>query len=87
MGNIEHFASSVATSVEQQSAATHEIASSVAIASTSASTVSFDIGGLAEDVAQTGKAAEEMRTAAEQVDDEALRLRQTVDGFLAAVAA
>ncbi len=63
MGNIEHFASSVATSVEQQSAATHEIASSVAIASTSASTVSFDIGGLAEDVAQTGKAAEEMRTA------------------------
>ncbi|MGL4729616.1 MAG: methyl-accepting chemotaxis protein, partial [Bosea sp. (in: a-proteobacteria)] len=87
MGNIESFASAVAVSVEQQSTATNEIASSVAVASSSSSTVSADVSGLAEDVSETGKAAQEMRAASARVDEEALKLRETVDEFLAAVAA
>jgi methyl-accepting chemotaxis protein len=87
MGNIESFASSVATSVEEQSTATNEIAGSVAIAASSAATVSSDMSVLAEDVGKTGKAAGDMRSAAQRVDGEALRLRRTVDEFLATVAA
>jgi methyl-accepting chemotaxis protein len=87
MGNIESFASSVATSVEEQSTATNEIAGSVAIAATSATTVSSDMAVLAEDVGKTGKAAQDMRVAAQRVDEEALRLRRTVDEFLTTVAA
>jgi methyl-accepting chemotaxis protein len=87
MGNVESFANSVATSVEEQSTATNEIAASVAVAAASATTVSSDISGLADDVGKTGKAAEDMRIAAARVDDEALRLRRTVDEFLAQVAA
>jgi methyl-accepting chemotaxis protein len=87
MGNVESFANSVATSVEEQSTATNEIAASVAVAATSATTVSSDMSVLAEDVGRTGRAAEDMRFAATRVDDEALRLRRTVDEFLAQVAA
>jgi methyl-accepting chemotaxis protein len=87
MGNVESFANSVATSVEEQSTATNEIAASVAVAATSATTVSSDMAVLAEDVGKTGKSAEDMRIAAARVDDEALRLRRTVDEFLAQVAA
>jgi methyl-accepting chemotaxis protein len=87
MGNIESFASAVAVSVEQQSTATNEIASSVAVASSSSSTVSADVSGLAQDVGETGKAAQDMLAASARVDDEAKRLRATVDDFLAAVAA
>jgi methyl-accepting chemotaxis protein len=87
MGNIESFANAVAVSVEQQSTATNEIASSVAVASNSSSTVSVDISELAKDVSETGKAAQEMRAASSRVDEEALKLRETVDAFLAAVAA
>jgi methyl-accepting chemotaxis protein len=87
MGNVESFANSVASSVEEQSTATNEIAASVAVAATSATTVSSDMAVLAEDVGRTGRAAEDMRFAAARVDDEAVRLRRTVDEFLATVAA
>jgi methyl-accepting chemotaxis protein len=87
MGNVESFANSVATSVEEQSTATNEIAASVAVAASSATTVSSDMAVLAEDVGKTGRSAEDMRIAAARVDDEALRLRRTVDEFLAQVAA
>ncbi|WP_181832720.1 methyl-accepting chemotaxis protein [Bosea caraganae] len=87
MGAIENFANSVATSIEQQAIATGEIASGVAMASTSALSVSSDLSVLADSVEETGRSAEQVRGAAGEVAAQALRLRATVDQFLRSVAA
>ena len=87
MGKIENFTNSVAASIEQQSAATREIATNVAMASVSSSTVSDDINQLSEAVAETGRAAGDVRVVAAGVDGEAAKLRAAVDNFLVNVAA
>ncbi|AOG06024.1 methyl-accepting chemotaxis protein [Bosea sp. RAC05] len=87
MNAIENFANSVAVSIEQQAIATGEIASGVAMASSSALSVSSDLSVLADSVEETGRSAEEVRGAAGEVAAQALRLRTTVDQFLQSVAA
>lgn len=87
MGAIENFANAVATSIEQQALATGEIASGVAMASSSALSVSSDLSVLADTVNETGQSAEQVRGAAGEVAAQALRLRATVDQFLQSVAA
>jgi methyl-accepting chemotaxis protein len=87
MNAIENFANSVAVSIEQQAIATGEIASGVAMASSSALSVSSDLSVLADSVEETGRSAEEVRGAAGEVAAQALRLRSTVDQFLQSVAA
>lgn len=87
MNAIENFANSVAVSIEQQAIATGEIASGVAMASSSALSVSSDLSVLADSVEETGRSAEEVRGAAGEVATQALRLRKTVDQFLQSVAA
>lgn len=87
MGAIESFANSVATSIEQQAIATGEIASGVAMASSSSLSVSSDLSVLADSVEETGRSAEQVRGAAGEVAAQALRLRKTVDQFLNNVAA
>ncbi|AMJ59044.1 methyl-accepting chemotaxis protein [Bosea sp. PAMC 26642] len=87
MGAIENFANAVATSIEQQAIATGEIASGVAMASSSALSVSSDLSVLADSVEETGQSAEQVRGAAGEVAAQALRLRSTVDQFLRSVAA
>ncbi|MCO5092413.1 methyl-accepting chemotaxis protein [Bosea sp. (in: a-proteobacteria)] len=87
MNAIEKFANSVATSIEQQAIATGEIASGVAMASSSALSVSSDLSVLADSVEETGRSAEQVRGAAGEVADQAQRLDSTVDQFLRNVAA
>jgi len=87
MGAIENFANSVATSIEQQAIATGEIASGVAMASSSALSVSSDLSVLADSVEETGRSAEQVRDASSEVAAQALRLGATVDQFLHSVAA
>lgn len=87
MGAIENFANSVATSIEQQAIATGEIASGVAMASSSALSVSSDLSVLADSVEETGRSAEQVRDASSEVAAQALRLGSTVDQFLHSVAA
>jgi methyl-accepting chemotaxis protein len=87
MSAIENFANSVAVSIEQQAIATGEIASGVAMASSSSLSVSSDLSVLADSVEETGRSAEEVRGAAGEVAAQALRLRTTVDQFLQSVAA
>jgi len=87
MSAIENFANSVAVSIEQQAIATGEIASGVAMASSSALSVSSDLSVLADSVEETGRSAEDVRGAAGEVAAQALRLRSTVDQFLHSVAA
>ncbi|MBN9467684.1 MAG: methyl-accepting chemotaxis protein [Bosea sp.] len=86
MGAIENFANSVAVSIEQQAIATGEIASGVAMASSSALSVSSDLSVLADSVEETGRSAEQVRQAAGEVSTQALRLDSTVDQFLKRVA-
>jgi methyl-accepting chemotaxis protein len=86
MGAIESFANSVATSIEQQAIATGEIASGVAMASSSALSVSSDLSVLADSVEETGRSAEQVRHAAGEVSAQAMRLDSTVDQFLKRVA-
>lgn len=87
MGAIENFANSVAVSIEQQAIATGEIASGVAMASSSALSVSSDLVVLADTVEETGRAAEQVRDASGEVSAQAMRLGSTVDRFLKNVAA
>jgi methyl-accepting chemotaxis protein len=87
MSTIEIFANSVAASAVQQSIATGEIANGVAQASTSALSVASDLTVLADSVEKTGRSAAEVRRSAGSVASEAERLRETVDRFLARVAA
>lgn len=86
MGAIENFANSVAVSIEQQAIATGEIASGVAMASSSALSVSSDLVVLADTVEETGRAAEQVRDASGEVSAQATRLGSTVDQFLRNVA-
>ncbi|WP_197282488.1 methyl-accepting chemotaxis protein [Bosea thiooxidans] len=87
MNAIETFANSVATSIEQQAIATGEIASGVAMASSSSLSVSSDLSVLADSVEETGRSAEQVRGAAGEVAAQAQRLDSTVDQFLRNVAA
>ncbi len=87
MNAIETFANSVAASIEQQALATGEIASGVAMASSSALSVSSDLSVLADSVEETGRSAEQVRGAAGEVATQAQRLDSTVDQFLRNVAA
>jgi len=87
MNAIETFANSVAVSIEQQALATGEIASGVAMASSSALSVSSDLSVLADSVEETGRSAEQVRSAAGEVAAQAQRLDSTVDQFLRSVAA
>ncbi len=87
MNAIETFANSVATSIEQQAIATGEIASGVAMASSSSLSVSSDLSVLADSVEETGRSAEQVRHAAGEVATQAHRLDSTVDQFLRSVAA
>lgn len=87
MNAIETFANSVATSIEQQAIATGEIASGVAMASSTSLSVSSDLAVLADSVEETGRSAEQVRGAAGEVAAQALRLDSTVDQFLRNVAA
>ncbi|MCU4178984.1 methyl-accepting chemotaxis protein [Bosea sp. BH3] len=87
MNAIEKFANAVAISIEQQAIATGEIASGVAMASSSALSVSSDLSVLADSVEETGRSAEQVRGSAGEVAAQAQRLDSTVEQFLRNVAA
>ncbi len=87
MNAIEKFANAVAVSIEQQAIATGEIASGVAMASSSALSVSSDLSVLADSVEETGRSAEQVRGSAGEVTAQAQRLDSTVEQFLRNVAA
>jgi methyl-accepting chemotaxis protein len=68
--------------VEQQDAATREIASSMEASSNASAHVSSDITGLDDAVAETSKASADMLTAASRLDEQARHLSTVADKFL-----
>jgi methyl-accepting chemotaxis protein len=79
---ISEIASSIATAVEQQGAATQEIARNVQNAATGTQEVANNVGGVTEAAGETGSAATEVLSAANDLSRQAAALRGSVTEFL-----
>jgi len=87
IGDMAGIAASIAAAVEEQGAATREIARNVQEAASGTQAVSVNIGGVTEAAGATGAAAGAMLGAAGNLTDQAATLRRQVDAFLTSVRA
>jgi methyl-accepting chemotaxis protein len=87
IGEISQIAGTIASAVEQQSAATAEIARNVQQAATGTEQVATNIGGVSQAAAETGTAAEQVLSSARTLSHEASDLRTVVRDFLQGVRA
>ncbi|HEX6978381.1 MAG TPA: methyl-accepting chemotaxis protein [Alphaproteobacteria bacterium] len=85
IGRISEIATTIATAVEEQGAATQEIARNVQEAARGTNEVSSNIVGVKQAAVQTGTAAAEVLTAANALSEQAERLRAGVDEFLSQI--
>lgn len=85
IGSINHIADDIAAAVEQQSAATMEIARSVQHAHDGTAEVSKHIRGVSDGASESGVAARNVLDAAGGLSRQAGHLRAEVDRFLAGV--
>lgn len=82
IGEIDEITGSVAAAVEQQSAATSEISYSVQQASTGTTEVSTNINGVTSAASESGRAAELVLTAADDLTNQSKALNAAVSRFL-----
>jgi methyl-accepting chemotaxis protein len=82
LGNIKQVSTSIASAVEEQSAATREIAGNVQQAAQSTSEVSSNVVGVTKAANDTGTAATQMLAAASELAKQAEALQGEVDKFL-----
>ncbi len=87
IGEINQIATTIASAVEEQGAATQEIARNVQEAATRTQEVSSNIGGVTLAAGKTGDAAGVMLDAAGDLARQSEDLRKQVDDFLAGVRA
>ena len=80
---INGIASTIASAVEEQSAATQEIARNVQQASTGTQEVSSNIGDVQKAADETGQSAGQLLEAAGELSKQSETLKQEVEGFLA----
>jgi methyl-accepting chemotaxis protein len=85
IGEINEIATSIASSVEEQGAATKEIARNVAEAARGTQEVSSSITGVRETATATGDAASQVLGAARELSQQAESLTGQVSQFIAAV--
>jgi methyl-accepting chemotaxis protein len=83
--DIDDISSTVAVAVEQQAAATTEIARSIEQAACGTQEVSSNITEVSEAAHQAGSTAHEVLSAASELNRQADELRREVEGFLAAI--
>jgi len=83
--NVREISSGIAASVEEQGAATKEIARNVQQAAQGTQDVSANIGGVTTAVMTTGQAAESVLGSADSLTGSADRLRTEVANFLASI--
>ncbi len=79
---ISDIATSISAAVEQQGAATQNIAQSVQAAAKWTSEVATNIGHVAKDAGETGEASDEMLRSAQTLSGESLQLKSEVGRFL-----
>ena len=87
MQEIEHYTSGVAAAIEQQSAATRNIAMNVATAAQATETVAAALGNVAGAATQTHASADIVLDSSQSVAAAVADLRRQVEEFLAGVAA
>ena len=87
IGAINEMTSAISISVEQQGAATQEIARNVQEAALGTGQVSSNIAAVNDAAAKTGTASSQVLASAEQLSDQAANLRADVDRFLANIRA
>jgi methyl-accepting chemotaxis protein len=87
IGNINEISTTIASAVEEQGAATQEIARNVQEAARGTQSVSHNIVSVNEAANDTGKAAQQMLGAADSLTREAGALREEVARFLSGVKA
>jgi len=87
IGDINEIASAIAASVEEQAAATSEIARNVLQAAHGAQEVSANIGGVADATKGSGAGAQEVLSSTRRLTEEAEKLKTQVKSFLAEVRA
>ena len=84
---IDGISTAIAAAVEQQQAATHEIARNAQQASISTEEVSRNISGVSQSANETGGASTQVLGAAKELSEQAEHLRAEVNRFLATVRA
>ena len=82
IGQLNEIASVIAAAVEQQGAATREIARNINQAATGTEDVSANIGAVHETSAATGQAADKVLLSAQSLSQEADSLQRLTRGFL-----
>jgi methyl-accepting chemotaxis protein len=87
IGRISDIATTIASAVEQQGAATHEITRNVQQAASGTAQVANNIAAVSDGAAKTGTASADVLTAAQALSDQSRRLRNEVEKFLATVRA
>ncbi|WP_213286152.1 hypothetical protein [Bradyrhizobium sp. sGM-13] len=84
---ISEISTTIASAIEQQGAATQEIARNVQQAAAGTQEVSANVGGVTEGAAATGAAASQVETPAGNLSRQSQQLREQVDAFLGQVRA
>ena len=87
IGQISEIASTIATAVEQQSAATQEIAGNVQNVAQGTEAVASNISQVNSGATQTGAASAEVLSSAQTLSTESARLREELDRFMSSVRA
>jgi methyl-accepting chemotaxis protein len=87
IGAINQIATAIASSVEQQGAATQEIARNIQEAAQGTERVTHNIGGATKAAANTGTAANRVLASAEELNEQATALRSKIDDFLVGIRA
>jgi methyl-accepting chemotaxis protein len=82
---VSQIAATIAAAVEEQGAATQEIARNVTEAARGTTLVASDIGGVKQGAGETGAASSQVLASAQQLAGESNRLKLEVDKFLATV--
>jgi len=87
IGELSQIATTIASAIEEQGAATQEIARNVQEAARGTQEVTTNITAVKEAATQTGAAAEQVLSSSGQLSKEASQLSREVDDFLAGVKA
>jgi methyl-accepting chemotaxis protein len=87
IGAINQIATAIASSVEQQGAATQEIARNIQEAAQGTERVNHNIGGVTKAAANTGTAADRVLASAKELNEQATVLRSKIDGFVVGIRA
>jgi len=82
IGQINEISTGIASAVEEQGAATKEIARNVQQASAGTAEVSANVVGISEAAADTGRTATRVRSASDKIGGEVRTLRAEVATFL-----